>query len=832
MVRIHAKSLGNYSSIHDIFLWRKQRIFTLIVGLLHVGVYARAAGDASASVPNHPVHIIYLSKQPIVQVSTAQTAMQLIVNEATSTNAGGVTVSASLGTSSSQSNTASNANTARGSNVQGAGNVSITATGGDLTVQGSTIAADHTTSLNASGSINLLASQNTTSQTNSSSSSSTSAGVSFGIGQGTAGPSFNIAASRGNGNGQGTEVTNTNTQVSGTRVNINSGGNTTLQGAVVAANTVNADIKGNLAITSLQDTSTFNETSRSQGGSMSFSAAGIPTGGSISSGRTAINSNFASVNEQSGIRAGGTAGPSGSGGFNINVGGTTTLAGGQITSSQAAVDAARNTFNSTGGTTITDIQNTAAYNASGSEMTIGVGGNQSSAGIGRASGNASSTSTSGISGIAGDANARTGDAGAGITPIFNRNTVAANVQAQVQITQQFTPQATQAWGSYATRQLEAAIDNKDPEAIACWGPTGGCRAAGHVFIGGITGGGGAAAGAGLSSVSAPVLQSTLIDLGLSPQAANNLTVIFATGLGSVVGGSAGAAGALNESANNWVNFATRISELGARAGASGISSLTANGQRLLSWCATNATCSVMLPATAIAALQASNTAAPTGSSFERIPTEAPGGTVLPGTLLPPLGPMINPVPAPAQAVSNNTGGTQLDPSAQPTGTPGTPIAAPVAGSNTTVSPAATPQGPGIMISQNNNPFAQNAAGAPDNTRIVAGATITDIRTGASQTGNVNLGPTLDRIASGTGDSHRNDGTQFNNIPKEPTDMTLPSQIPGYYTEHVIRTPGINTVGPQRIVTGRNGEIYYTSDHYHTFIPLNPRTPAPLSPKKP
>jgi filamentous hemagglutinin len=69
-----------------------------------------------------------------------------------------------------------------------------------------------------------------------------------------------------------------NTQITGTRVNLHSGGNTTLSGAVITANTANDDIKGNLTITSLQDTSSFNETNRS-------------SGGSISSSRTAINSN-------------------------------------------------------------------------------------------------------------------------------------------------------------------------------------------------------------------------------------------------------------------------------------------------------------------------------------------------------------------------------------------------------------------------------------------------------------------------------------------------------------------------------------------------------------
>ncbi len=37
--------------------------------------------------------------------------------------------------------------------------------------------------------------------------------------------------------------------------------------------------------------------------------------------------------------------------------------------------------------------------------------------------------------------------------------------------------------------------------------------------------------------------------------------------------------------------------------------------------------------------------------------------------------------------------------------------------------------------------------------------------------------------------------------------------------NVVPTPGVNGVGPQQIVTGRNGEVYYTPDHYKTFAPV-------------
>jgi filamentous hemagglutinin len=35
----------------------------------------------------------------------------------------------------------------------------------------------------------------------------------------------------------------------------------------------------------------------------------------------------------------------------------------------------------------------------------------------------------------------------------------------------------------------------------------------------------------------------------------------------------------------------------------------------------------------------------------------------------------------------------------------------------------------------------------------------------------------------------------------------------------VPTPGVSGPGPQRIVTGKNGEMYYTPDHYDTFIPI-------------
>ncbi|WP_345150407.1 ribonuclease domain-containing protein, partial [Gluconacetobacter asukensis] len=110
----------------------------------------------------------------------------------------------------------------------------------------------------------------------------------------------------------------------------------------------------------------------------------------------------------------------------------------------------------------------------------------------------------------------------------------------------------------------------------------------------------------------------------------------------------------------------------------------------------------------------------------------------------------------------------------------------------------------------------NVAAGTNNTSgttpMVNGVTVVDQKTGAVYQGTVDLQPTLDRIANGEKYPSRNDGSTFNN-----NEGRLPQEPAGYYKEYVVPTPGIKGVGPQRIVTGQNGETYYTPDHYKTFI---------------
>lgn len=59
--------------------------------------------------------------------------------------------------------------------------------------------------------------------------------------------------------------------------------------------------------------------------------------------------------------------------------------------------------------------------------------------------------------------------------------------------------------------------------------------------------------------------------------------------------------------------------------------------------------------------------------------------------------------------------------------------------------------------------------------------------------------------------YRQDGTVFEN-----REALLPRRDTGYYHEYTVETPGSADRGPRRIVTGADGEMYWTADHYDSF----------------
>lgn len=80
--------------------------------------------------------------------------------------------------------------------------------------------------------------------------------------------------------------------------------------------------------------------------------------------------------------------------------------------------------------------------------------------------------------------------------------------------------------------------------------------------------------------------------------------------------------------------------------------------------------------------------------------------------------------------------------------------------------------------------------------------------------------TLALIRAGGPFPYDKDGTEFRN-----REGRLPDRGRGHYREYTVPTPGASTRGARRIVTGADGEFFYTDDHYETFRAL---TAAELS----
>ncbi|MGU3776406.1 hemagglutinin repeat-containing protein [Burkholderia metallica] len=441
-----------------------------------------------------------------------------------------VGINISIGASKSDSQSQSQASTAVGSTVSAGRNVSIKATGAgadsNIDVIGSTISAGGSAKLAADGKVNLEAAESTSSQSSKNSGGSFGVGVSIGGGKQN-GIAFTagVAGNRGNTDGNSTAWTNTHV-TAGDTLTIRSGGDTNIKGAVASGKQVVADVGGNLNVESLQDTDHYNSKQQGAGVSVSVCVPPLCTGPSSVSGNISqqkMNSDYATVVEQSGIKAG-------DGGYQVDVKGNTDLKGGVIASNDKAVQDGKNSL-TTATLTTSDIQNHASYDASSVGISGGYGG-----GIGKnqkgtadnvnpvagtnlpdrggfsatppialsASDDASSTTRSGISGgslkitdsakqqqmtgktgdeTVASVNRDTSNTGGTLAPIFDKD----KVQAGFDITSQFINQA----GTFVDNRLKeadaakaasknldltpeqrAAAQQKADQLMADWGPGG------------------------------------------------------------------------------------------------------------------------------------------------------------------------------------------------------------------------------------------------------------------------------------------------------------------------------------------------------------------------
>jgi ribonuclease T1 len=64
--------------------------------------------------------------------------------------------------------------------------------------------------------------------------------------------------------------------------------------------------------------------------------------------------------------------------------------------------------------------------------------------------------------------------------------------------------------------------------------------------------------------------------------------------------------------------------------------------------------------------------------------------------------------------------------------------------------------------------------------------------------------------------YRQDGMVFGN-----RERRLPARQFGFYREYTVPTPGEHDRGPRRLITGGPSELYYTGDHYRSFVLVDP-----------
>jgi ribonuclease T1 len=149
------------------------------------------------------------------------------------------------------------------------------------------------------------------------------------------------------------------------------------------------------------------------------------------------------------------------------------------------------------------------------------------------------------------------------------------------------------------------------------------------------------------------------------------------------------------------------------------------------------------------------------------------------------------------------------------------------GSATTVTlaPAVRPSSAGGPATTNGSGAGTTRVTAPRTTAnppssVAPGASTTRATTGPAPAGMKTVAisslppearTTLRLIAADGPFPYRQDGVVFENRERH-----LPKKASGYYHEYTVVTPGSPDRGARRIITGANGDHFYTSDHYATF----------------
>ena len=358
---------------------------------------------------------------------------------------GNTRIQATIGSHKSESNSSSYTEQNQASNIT-ANNLALIATGAgrdsNINVNGSNLDVNNDALFKADNDFNVNGvAQNSNTRSNNKS-SSTAIGGYASFGQNTS-AGITASASRGKGYANSDSTTYANSQINvGSTTTFDIGNDVNIKGGIITTNRAQGAIGGDVNIESLQDTATYDSNQKNMGFSADIDIAGGGAGSSLSvnGGKTNLNADYQAVGEQSGIFTG-------DGGIDLTAGGKTTLIGGAITTTDAALQAGLNNYVSKGGIETQDINNTTSYDGNAIQAGLSLGdttgkpqANLNGLGYGTDSDSDSSVTRAGITGIAGSQDITTDNRAeyAGILEnSFDAGRVNEELGAQVEITQAF-----------------------------------------------------------------------------------------------------------------------------------------------------------------------------------------------------------------------------------------------------------------------------------------------------------------------------------------------------------------------------------------------------------
>ncbi|WP_418254616.1 hemagglutinin repeat-containing protein [Gallibacterium anatis] len=309
-----------------------------------MGMKARESLARSQQVTDSRLKALYAIKAAQEGVIAAQEAKKAVETVQAGKKAD-FKVSIGVGSSQSASSSETTQITHQGSTLN-AGQVNLTATDGDIAVLGSTIQAAEKVSLDAAKSLQLTSVQDIEHQRSQNSNSGWSAGVFAGVNGGSPGFGVEGAIQKGKGHENSNSVIQRNTTVQGQAVQLRSGEDTALKGAVVTGDKLNVEVGNNLVIESRQDSQQYDSKQIQGGVSAGVSVIGSGSYASVNGSLNRGKLNAAYVETQSGLHAG-------EAGLTVNVASNTHLTG-AIVDSQASQE--KNHF-TTGSLTSENIEN-------------------------------------------------------------------------------------------------------------------------------------------------------------------------------------------------------------------------------------------------------------------------------------------------------------------------------------------------------------------------------------------------------------------------------------------------------------------------------------------